>query len=111
MRSRLMNERSWSDIQVRRARSCAASWLPHWSAPLSTTEAWDAASSLSGDVLDVGCGLGGGAICWAEKFGANVTAGTNAPSHTTCRGLCRSGGVASRIQAVCCDALAVPGEG
>src|ERR1700730_352108 len=44
-------------------------------------EVWDAASSLSGDVLDVGCGLGGGTIFWTQKFGANVTAVTNAPSH------------------------------
>ena len=37
---------------------------------------WDAASTLSGDVLDVGCGLGGGAIFWAQEFGAQVTAVT-----------------------------------
>jgi tocopherol O-methyltransferase len=33
------------------------------------------------DVLDVGCGLGGGAIFWAQEFGAHVTAVTIAPSH------------------------------
>ena len=42
---------------------------------------WDAPSTLSGDVLDVGCGLGGGAIYWAHKFGAQVTAVTCVPSH------------------------------
>jgi cyclopropane fatty-acyl-phospholipid synthase-like methyltransferase len=75
-------------------------------------EGWDAASSLCGDVLDVGCGLGGGAIFWAQKFGANVTAVTIAPSHirlVEC--FAAEAGVASRVQAVCCDALAVPGEG
>src|ERR1700730_7228527 len=33
------------------------------------------------DVLDVGCGLGGGSIFWAQEFGAKVTAVTIAPSH------------------------------
>jgi cyclopropane fatty-acyl-phospholipid synthase-like methyltransferase len=75
-------------------------------------ELWDAASSLCGDVLDVGCGLGGGAIFWAQKFGANVTAVTIAPSHIRhIEGFAAQAGVASRVQAVCCDVLAVPGEG
>ncbi len=37
--------------------------------------------SLSGEVLDVGCGLGGGSIFWAQEFGARVTAVTCVPSH------------------------------
>jgi len=75
-------------------------------------EGWDAASSLCGDVLDVGCGLGGGAIFWAQKFGANVTAVTIAPSHIRLvEGFAAQARVASRVQAVCCDALALPGEG
>jgi tocopherol O-methyltransferase len=74
-------------------------------------EVWDAASSLCGEVLDVGCGLGGGAIFWAQKFGANVTAVTNAPSHIRLvEGFAAQAGVASRVQAFCCNALAVPGE-
>src|SRR5689334_6011189 len=39
-------------------------------------ELWDAETRLRGKVLDVGCGLGGGAIFWAEEFGAQVTAAT-----------------------------------
>jgi cyclopropane fatty-acyl-phospholipid synthase-like methyltransferase len=67
--------------------------------------------SLCGDVLDVGCGLGGGAIFWAQKFHANVTAVTIAPSHIPLvEGFAAQARVASRIQAFCCDALAVPGE-
>jgi cyclopropane fatty-acyl-phospholipid synthase-like methyltransferase len=74
-------------------------------------EVWDAASTLCGNVLDVGCGLGGGAIFWAQKFAANVTAVTIAPSHIPLvEGFAAQAGVASRVQAVCCDALAVPGE-
>ena len=45
-------------------------------------EAWDAYNHLSGEILDVGCGLGGGSIFWAEEFGAQVTAVTCVPSHT-----------------------------
>src|SRR6202158_6000864 len=75
-------------------------------------EVWNAASSLCGDVLDVGCGLGGGAIFWAQKFGANVTAVTIAPSHIRLvEGFAAQAGVASRVQAVCCDALTMDGGG
>jgi methyltransferase family protein len=75
-------------------------------------EVWEAASSLCGDVLDVGCGLGGGAIFWAQKFGANVTAVTIAPSHIRLvEGFAAQARVASRVQAVCCDVLTMEGEG
>ena len=43
--------------------------------------AWDASQSLSGEILDIGCGLGGGSIFWAQEFGAQVTALTCVPSH------------------------------
>jgi tocopherol O-methyltransferase len=62
-------------------------------------------------VLDVGCGLGGGAIFWAEKFGANVTAVTIAPSHLDLvSAYARKAGVSSQIEPLLCDASAVPGE-
>jgi SAM-dependent methyltransferase len=72
---------------------------------------WDASSTLCVDVLDVGCGLGGGAIFWAQEFGARVTAVTCVPSHVdwVARFAAR-GGVASRVQALLCDASQVPGE-
>src|SRR5687767_8376138 len=41
---------------------------------------WDARRCLAGrDVLDVGCGLGGGPLYWAQTFGARVTALTPVP--------------------------------
>lgn len=37
-------------------------------------QVWDAREHLSGDILDVGCGLGGGALYWAAEHRARVTA-------------------------------------
>ena len=72
---------------------------------------WDASSTLCGDVLDVGCGLGGGAIFWAQEFGARVTAVTCVPSHVGwVAAFAECGGVASRVQPLLCDASDVPGE-
>ena len=72
---------------------------------------WDASSTLSGDVLDVGCGLGGGAIFWAQEFGARLTAVTCVPSHIHQVALfAAQAGVASRVQPLLCDASEVAGE-
>jgi tocopherol O-methyltransferase len=75
-------------------------------------EVWDASSTLRGDVLDVGCGLGGGAIFWAQEFGAQVTAVTCVPSHV--KWVARfavEAGVRPQVQPLLCNALDVPGEG
>lgn len=72
---------------------------------------WDAPSQLSGDVLDVGCGLGGGTIFWAQEFGARVTGITIAPSHVDLvEAFARQAGVESQVQVRLCDALKMPGE-
>ena len=72
---------------------------------------WDARSTLTGDVLDVGCGLGGGAIFWASEFSAQVTAVTCAPSHVEwVARFALQAGVKSQIRPLLCDALEVPGE-
>jgi tocopherol O-methyltransferase len=63
------------------------------------------------DVLDVGCGLGGGAIFWAQQFGAHVTAATIAPSHVELVAqFAAQAGVAALVRPILCDAVAVPGE-
>jgi tocopherol O-methyltransferase len=75
------------------------------------TEVWDASSTLCGDVLDVGCGLGGGAIYWAQERGARVTAVTCVPSHVNwVARFAAEAGVGSRVEPLLCDALEVPGE-
>jgi tocopherol O-methyltransferase len=72
---------------------------------------WDAGTRLCGDVLDVGCGLGGGAIFWAQEFSAQVTAITIAPSHIEIVAkFAAQAGMESRVTPLLCDALTVPGE-
>jgi cyclopropane fatty-acyl-phospholipid synthase-like methyltransferase len=73
---------------------------------------WHARSTLCGDVLDVGCGLGGGAIFWAQEFGALVTAVTCVPSHLDwVMRFAAQAGVESRVRPLLSDAVEVPGEG
>ncbi len=75
-------------------------------------EIWRIRSIPFEDVLDVGCGLGGGAIFWSQEFGAHVTAITVAPSHLIwVARFAEQAGVKSRVQPLLCDALEVPGEG
>jgi tocopherol O-methyltransferase len=63
------------------------------------------------DVLDVGCGLGGGAIFLAQEFGAHVTASTIAPSHAELVAkFAMQAGVAPLVHSMFCDALSIPGE-
>ena len=72
---------------------------------------WDACATVRGEVLDVGCGLGGGAIFWAQEFGARVTAVTTAPSHIKLiEQFAEQAGVKSQVRPLLCDALMVPGK-
>jgi 2-polyprenyl-3-methyl-5-hydroxy-6-metoxy-1,4-benzoquinol methylase len=62
------------------------------------------------DVLDVGCGLGGGSLYWASH-GARVTAITIAPEHVPwVKRFASMTGLADRVTPRLCDALEVPGE-
>jgi cyclopropane fatty-acyl-phospholipid synthase-like methyltransferase len=64
-----------------------------------------------GDVLDVGCGLGGGSLYWAAEHDARVTAVTIAPSHVPwVRRFADVAGVGTRVRPLLCDALEVPGR-
>jgi len=74
-------------------------------------EFWQLQNIPFRDVLDAGCGLGGGAIFWAQEFGAHVTAVTIAPSHVELVAkFATQAGVQSLVRPMLCDALTVPGE-
>ncbi len=63
------------------------------------------------EVLDVGCGLGGGSLYWAAEYGASVTAITIASTHVPwVRRFAEMAGVADRVKAYMCDALEMPGH-
>ncbi|MEU8569384.1 methyltransferase domain-containing protein [Streptomyces pathocidini] len=42
---------------------------------------WGVHDTPPATLLDVGCGVGGGSLYWAEEHGASVTALTNTPEH------------------------------
>jgi tocopherol O-methyltransferase len=72
---------------------------------------WQAQTTLRGDVVDVGCGFGGGALFWVQEFGAQVTAVTCVPSQAEwVARFATQAGVASRVRPLLCDALEIPGE-
>ena len=73
---------------------------------------WDAERCLSGIVLDVGCGLGGGSIFWAQEYGARVFALTNVPRHVgLVSQFATQAGVADQIIPILGDAHAIPENG
>jgi tocopherol O-methyltransferase len=74
-------------------------------------QVWEAGRRLSGSVLDVGCGLGGGSIFWARTFGADVTAVTFAAEHPPLIAELASGaGCADKIRVIVCDACEIPAD-
>ncbi|MDX2939752.1 SAM-dependent methyltransferase [Streptomyces ipomoeae] len=73
---------------------------------------WGAEHRLSGRILDVGCGLGGGSLFWAQEYGADVTAVTNAPEHAPIvDGFARECGVDGKVRTLVCDAMHLPLDG
>ncbi|MFB8352808.1 methyltransferase domain-containing protein [Streptomyces niveus] len=73
---------------------------------------WGAEHRLSGRILDVGCGLGGGSLFWAQEYGADVTAVTNAPEHAPIvEGFAQECGVGGKVRTLVCDAMHLPLDG
>jgi tocopherol O-methyltransferase len=72
---------------------------------------WDAHNTLSGEVLDAGCGLGGGSLFWAQEFEAQVTAVTVASSHIPLIAqFAKQAGVSSRVSPLAHNVLEIPGQ-
>jgi cyclopropane fatty-acyl-phospholipid synthase-like methyltransferase len=62
-------------------------------------------------VLDVGCGLGGGSLFWAQEFGARVTAVTCVPEHAKLiEQFADRVGVGSRVRPLVGDVLELGGR-
>lgn len=65
---------------------------------------WCADKVFVGDLLDVGCGLGGGAIYWAQHYPVRVTALTNVAEHAdVVRSFAAAAGVADRVLPLVAD--------
>ncbi len=78
---------------------------------VEATRFWEAEKYLSGVVLDVGCGLGGSSIFFAQKYGSHVYALTNVPRHIgLIKDLANRAGVADKVSTILGDACAIPGN-
>jgi tocopherol O-methyltransferase len=78
----------------------------------TAADAWQAPINLCGDVLDVGCGLGGGSLFWAQSCGARVVALTNVAEHAgIIEGFASRAGVSDRVTPVVGDASTTPAGG
>lgn len=65
---------------------------------------WEAGTAFAGDLLDIGCGLGGGAIYWAQHFPVRVTALTNVAEHAEIvRRFAAAAGVPDRVRTLVTD--------
>jgi SAM-dependent methyltransferase len=75
-------------------------------------QVWDAEHTLRGrELLDVGCGLGGGPLFWAQEYDAKVVALTPVPSHVeVVTAFARAAGVEARVKCELGDAHAVAGR-
>lgn len=98
------------DLSTATADEIRASIRRHQEALLRFgAEKWDADKRLSGRILDVGCGLGGGSLFWAQEFGADVTSVTNAPEHAPLvEGFAQEIGVGARVRTLVSDANHLP---
>ncbi|MFE0579973.1 methyltransferase domain-containing protein [Streptomyces sp. NPDC058874] len=65
---------------------------------------WGAYGTPPRRLLDIGCGLGGTSLYWAQEHGASVTSLTVAPEHLpVVRRFARDAGVAERVRPVLAD--------
>jgi cyclopropane fatty-acyl-phospholipid synthase-like methyltransferase len=70
---------------------------------------WEAAGNPPCSLLDVGCGLGGGSIYWAQRLGAQVTGLTNVSEHLgLIRDFAVQAGVAGNVTPYLADVHRLP---
>ncbi len=68
-------------------------------------EVWDVTGHRPGDLLDIGCGVGGGSLFWAQEHDAVVTGVTVAADHVgVMRQLVRRAGAQGRVSVRAQDA-------
>ncbi|MEU7553268.1 methyltransferase domain-containing protein [Streptomyces sp. NPDC044571] len=66
---------------------------------------WGAYANPPGRLLDIGCGVGGGSLYWAQEHGAQVTGITIAADHIpVIQDFARQAGVADRVTPLLADA-------
>jgi len=71
---------------------------------------WRAPETMTGAVVDIGCGLGGSALFFAERFGARVTAVSPVERHLgIVERFATEAGVGERVSTLCADAHEIPG--
>jgi tocopherol O-methyltransferase len=65
---------------------------------------WGACASPPDRLLDIGCGVGGGSLYWAQEHGCSVTGLTVAPEHVgVIQDFARQAGVADRVHPLLAD--------
>jgi tocopherol O-methyltransferase len=74
-------------------------------------DSWEAARTLQGELMDVGCGLGGSCLYFAERYGARVTGLTPIPGHVPwIQRFAIDAGVEKLVSVELGDAHTVPGK-
>ncbi|MEU5808723.1 MULTISPECIES: SAM-dependent methyltransferase [unclassified Streptomyces] len=74
--------------------------------------AWGAYANPPGRLLDIGCGVGGGSLYWAQEHGAHVTGLTVAADHIpVIQDFARQAGVADRVTPLLADVHEYTGGG
>ena len=101
------------DIEPARARDELRRQLVHSQEQMlwQAAGAWNASERLRGDILDVGCGLGGTALFFAAEFGASLTALSPVARHLVCvEAFARDAGLSARVQPLLGDAHELHGS-
>jgi tocopherol O-methyltransferase len=93
-----------SELRLRERITAAQEDLVRGSATV-----WEAQTTLSGEILDIGAGLGGGSIFWAQEHGAQVHAVTNVAAHIpVIESFAAQAGVTDQVRPILANAQDLP---